>query len=740
MTPTPFLAKSFPMLVAALLLVPDFILQAQQKPVTAHGVVFHVKSQGTPDQFATATAYAKAERFGSSVTAILLDGKSKLALVPPFFRAIYEFPNLETLTLTSAEDEARLRLKITEGTTIISRFPSSANLVKPALAAAETAIASYRAGQVAVEGRWMSAADYQKALTAPQANVIASFAVGSSVLKNVRLSSARDGMARVMHDGGFASLPVEKLTALQKAELARTNPSVSLDAPAATAMETGVAPASASASAPVAMSAPAASTTTAATSTTITTAPPPTSVRASSSSGPRAPTSKKSEEARAAGRARLAKVLEEMRHTTEKKIADQEAATLAANKESMDAARASAADKTANADALAAELKKKIDNPQAEKLANARRLNFYVAQKLKGERWKPLEAYAPEAYEIQLGGIGGRLAILACAFTSFESAGRGSIWAVEAGKERIEKKDTFDQTVSVFVEVDPKLEKQLNDIASQLGEITKLRDEASGELRIAVQEAEKRIRETAAMKQKSEAALKARITAFEQIERSLDWLYDARAPRLSQFLSNNGFTAAFRDRKADAVFNAFELKDFETLADSNFTGERLKLTESQVGMILDRLQSMEVNIVISSPSVAFKNGVRLRHDGKDMEIALVEVKRPSRDEDRDVNSRSSRTRLITSEMSDRHHPVEVHPDGNGLIFRAPLSGELFAFIDNANAFDDFWDRTTRSMDDDFRKTQQKERLGEMGATEVRQVQAGWRATLIRTLEKALEQY
>ena len=711
--------RSLPTVCRSVPLIVLFLASAWCQAGEAIGIVFVRAYAEEKDEFATAMEFDEFAEHLVVVNARDIRTSQIAVIRKTSLAGVVKYVDFATGTWLEPAHFTEVRKWREQAVQAQTRFPKGAAALAAQIARVDQLLAIADAGDGWHKGRRVSRAEIEKMSRGTgDTATVAELSIGGTAYRDVRLSSVRESSIGIAHSAGIASVPISALSPDQIAALNATSPRAKIPQPGAPAAA-AVAVAPAGASTPLPM--PAAPSVPAAASA----APPP--VAQGSSPGAAKPPSQTEQQ----GSQTLAEVIDRMKRVAATRNEEARAEAAARAKSEMEAADKIAKESGQKADDLAASLKGQSDLPPGAE--SARRLDFVVTKKLKGDRWESLlQKYGGEAYEIHMPVLNGDLGILVCAFTTYESAGRGSMWASREGEEKVEKNDGFDATVPVFMELDPKLSGKLEVMAGTLAEIKRLRDTAAGAVTVAKTQAEAAMKGIERECERRNTALEKRIASSQLLESRLAWIYRLPPPRLSQYLTNLGFRAEFKDPRLTKVLEAFHAKDFQTLAHLLFDGEVPDLDDELARRIESRLDEMDFHLVISSPTVKFRrDSVRLP-DEQESSIALVRVAPDPRD--------GGSGNFDTSQMFDEHYPSEQHPDGNGVIFQVPLRGDLLAFRNVNDRIGDALRKLEGTLREEMRKAGTRLQLGETDERAARQLLAGWRSSAVRALERYLLEY
>lgn len=213
------------MMTATCLLAAASLSQAATIP-TKRGIVVFTLSEGDSDKFAMASEYESMESFGMTSTFTFANGQTR-QLQPPNLRAVVPYPDYAALTLVTEADWQALEKIAKDADAAAQKYPKSATLAEALKTRLTGALQKHREGFLVINGGWLSKEDYEKKVTDTKADYVAQLALSGKTYKNVRLSTVNGDLVKLMHDGGFSSVPLadlQKLPEEQRKPLARTNP------------------------------------------------------------------------------------------------------------------------------------------------------------------------------------------------------------------------------------------------------------------------------------------------------------------------------------------------------------------------------------------------------------------------------------------------------------------------------------------------------------------------------------
>jgi hypothetical protein len=671
------------------------------------GIVFMKTYAQQGDEFATAMEFSEWSEHPVVINAREASTNKVQVVQKSLVAGVVTYLNPTTGIWLQPRHFEELKKWRTDTAQLKARFPKGAAALDAQLAVADQILAIGEFGDGWYKGRRMTKQEIAALSRAPNtAGTVPELKIGTTSYRDVRLSSVRETSIGIVHAGGIASVALAQLTADQIAALNNTSPTLKILPPGATP-----APAAPSAS-------------------------PPASATVSApgvSEGMSTPQPTSTIVTEQKGAATLAEVIARIKRIANERMDTirTEAATKA--KADVEKAQQVATESAKKADELAAKLRQQTDLPSSKTLEAAKKLDFVITQKLKGEKWTALQKYGGEAYEIHLPQLQKNLAILVCSFTTYESAGRGRIWTTKEGEEKVEKGDGFDATVPVYVEIDPKQSDKLDALSEQLSEITQLRDVAASAVKAVTEQADAEVKAAEAECKEVTQSADERIAAYELLETRLNWLYQRPAPRLSQYLTNMGFRAEFKDAQLTQIMEAFHTKDFQQLTTLVLGEQARSLNKQMAKEVAEELEEEDFNLLISSPSVKFGLNSTALPDAEQSSIAMLRVARAI------VDVEHQRT-PSASDQVEQIYSVDRHPDGIGLIYKAPLRGELFAFRDLDSRMSKLVHEATRTLSKDLDQNETRQSLGEADANSGRQILATWRANFIRTLERLLTEY
>jgi hypothetical protein len=212
-------------LMMACLLAAASWCQAAPIP-TRGGIVVFTLNEGDNEKFAQAHEYESMETFGMTSTFKFANGQTR-QMHPPNLRAVVPYPDYAALTLVTEADWQALEKIAQDADTTAQKYPKSATLTQALKTRLSAALQKHREGYVVINGGWLSKEDYEKKITDTKADYVPQLALSGKVYKNVRLSTVNGEQVKLMHDGGFSSVPLadlKKLPEETRKPLARTNP------------------------------------------------------------------------------------------------------------------------------------------------------------------------------------------------------------------------------------------------------------------------------------------------------------------------------------------------------------------------------------------------------------------------------------------------------------------------------------------------------------------------------------
>jgi hypothetical protein len=213
------------MMTAACLLAAASLCHAAPIP-TKRGIVVFTLSEGDSDKFAMASEYESMESFGMTSTFKFANGQTR-QLQPPNLRAVLPYPDYAALTLVTEADWLALEKIAQDADAVAKKYPKSATLAEALKTRLTGALQRHQEGFVVINGGWLSKEDYSKQITDTKADYVAQLVLSGKAYKNVRLSTVNGDLVKLMHDGGFSSVPLadlQKLPDETRKPLARTNP------------------------------------------------------------------------------------------------------------------------------------------------------------------------------------------------------------------------------------------------------------------------------------------------------------------------------------------------------------------------------------------------------------------------------------------------------------------------------------------------------------------------------------
>jgi hypothetical protein len=190
------------------------------------GVVIVGSATSASDEFAQAFEYVTVETYGLTSTFKFADGSVR-KWQPPQLRRIVPYPDYAQLTLVSDEQWQELENLALAAAETARMYPKSAPFVTPVVGQINSALAKRHQGNVVVAGRWMSLQDYERSHADAKVDYLDQLDLAGKVYKNVRVSAVKDLQVKLMHDGGFTTVPLEDLKKQPEGKrkgLAKTNP------------------------------------------------------------------------------------------------------------------------------------------------------------------------------------------------------------------------------------------------------------------------------------------------------------------------------------------------------------------------------------------------------------------------------------------------------------------------------------------------------------------------------------
>jgi hypothetical protein len=190
------------------------------------GVVVFTSNEGDSDKFAVANEFVTMETFGMTSTFTFANGQTR-QMQPPNLRAVVPYPDYAALTLVNEADWQALEKIAQDADAAAQKYPKSAALMQALKNTLTGALQKHQQGFVVINGGWLSKEDYEKKITDTKADYVAQMVLSGKMYKNVRLSAVNGDQVKLMHDGGFTSVPLtdlQKLPEEQRKPLAKTNP------------------------------------------------------------------------------------------------------------------------------------------------------------------------------------------------------------------------------------------------------------------------------------------------------------------------------------------------------------------------------------------------------------------------------------------------------------------------------------------------------------------------------------
>lgn len=190
------------------------------------GIAVFTSNESDNDKFAMASEFVSVETFGMTSTFKFANGQTR-QMQPPALRVIIPYPDYAALTLVTEADWQALEKIAQDADAAALKYPKSAPLMQALKATLTTALQKHQQGYVVIGGGWLSKEEYEKKVTDTKADYVPQMVLSGKMYKNVRLSAVNGEQVKLMHDGGFTSVPLtdlQKLPDEHRKPLARTNP------------------------------------------------------------------------------------------------------------------------------------------------------------------------------------------------------------------------------------------------------------------------------------------------------------------------------------------------------------------------------------------------------------------------------------------------------------------------------------------------------------------------------------
>lgn len=212
----------------AVLLIPEADAQ-----VSTSGIIIYTSIDNARDETAIAVPFSRAEQHQVITNVTTTDGKT-FRVTNNQFKLLVHPIDLSRATAVDDAGIGRLRSEAASLRSLQIRFPRASGTLEPFAVGIERMVQAIENGNVLVEGRLMSKAEYMK-MAAASAPKSIDLTVDGRSYSGARLTSVRDGFASIMHSGGVASIEVRKLSDEQVARLNSTSSTALIDKSIATA-------------------------------------------------------------------------------------------------------------------------------------------------------------------------------------------------------------------------------------------------------------------------------------------------------------------------------------------------------------------------------------------------------------------------------------------------------------------------------------------------------------------------
>ena len=195
---------------------------APAAPSVAKGVVIFADEGSAADEFAIAKEFVAVDSFGMTSTFTFADGKT-MQVQPTKMRKIFMYPDFSSMTLLTENDWKSIQDQADQATALMKKYPRSAPILKAFVERLNNAIARSKQGLLWIAGKWMTPQEYEQQNASVKNAYVASLVIDGKVYKNVKASALQEDQLRIMHDGGFSTIALKKLSDAQRQDLAKTN-------------------------------------------------------------------------------------------------------------------------------------------------------------------------------------------------------------------------------------------------------------------------------------------------------------------------------------------------------------------------------------------------------------------------------------------------------------------------------------------------------------------------------------
>ncbi len=174
------------------------------------GIIIYTEIDHARDEIAIALPFVKAERHPLVTNVTTSDGRT-VRVTNNQLKELVRPTDLGRLTVVDDAGVGKLRLEAASIRSMQERYRRAKAALEPLATRIEGLVQTIESGNVLVQGRLMSRGDYEKQVEA-SAPKTTNLTVDGRSYTEARLTSAREGMVSIMHSGGVASVPIDKLS------------------------------------------------------------------------------------------------------------------------------------------------------------------------------------------------------------------------------------------------------------------------------------------------------------------------------------------------------------------------------------------------------------------------------------------------------------------------------------------------------------------------------------------------
>ncbi|MCB1066107.1 MAG: hypothetical protein KDN20_24710, partial [Verrucomicrobiae bacterium] len=174
------------------------------------GIIIYTETDHARDEIAIALPFVKAERHPLVTNVTTSDGRT-VRVTNNQLKELVRPTDLGRLTVVDDAGVGRLRSEAASLRSMQERYQRAKAALEPLATRIEGLVQTIESGNVLVQGRLMSRGNYEKQVEA-SAPKTTDLTVDGRSYTEARLTSAREGMVSIMHSGGVASVPIDKLS------------------------------------------------------------------------------------------------------------------------------------------------------------------------------------------------------------------------------------------------------------------------------------------------------------------------------------------------------------------------------------------------------------------------------------------------------------------------------------------------------------------------------------------------